>query len=105
MSPDVSKPDSGYQLAIGFGTTVAMWAVGYVSRLPPAVVPNWALFGLLLGCIVAGGFLAGRHSPRGWRAGAYAGLTAGFLNLIILQQTLAFLAAICSARHALTEDF
>jgi cytochrome c oxidase assembly protein subunit 15 len=61
-----------------------MWAIGYVSRLPPAVTPNWLLFLLLLACVLAGGGLAARHSPRGWRAGLYAGLLTGLLNLIIL---------------------
>ena len=27
-------------VAIGFGTAVAMWAVGYVCRLPPAPAPS-----------------------------------------------------------------
>jgi cytochrome c oxidase assembly protein subunit 15 len=76
-------------LALGFGTSVAMWAVGYVCRMPPAVVPGWLLLSLMLACLVVGGLLAGRYASRGWRGGAYAGLLASALNLLILGSLLA----------------
>ncbi len=82
------RADRGYVLAIGFGTTVAMWAVGYVCRLPPAMVPNWLLFVLLVGCLVAGGVVAGRATARGWRAGLQAGMLSSLLNLLILGSLL-----------------
>lgn len=75
-------------LAVGFGTTVGMWAAGYVCRLPAVVVPGWLLLALLLACPVAGGFLLvrGGGSPR--RA-VYAGLVSGILNLLVLGGLLA----------------
>jgi len=74
----------GEVLAIGFGTTVAMWTVGYLCRMPPAPLPSKWVFQLMLACMLCGGFVAGRYSPRGWRCGAEAGLLSAVLNLLIL---------------------
>lgn len=71
-------------LALSFGTTVGMWALGYACRLFGDAVPPPLIFALLIGCLLAGGFMAGRHSPRGVRGGVYAGLLAGALNLLIV---------------------
>jgi len=75
-------------LALGFGTATGMWALGYACRLPPAVVPSWLLLALLLVCLLAGGFVAGRCTRRGWRGGLYATLLAATLNLLILGSLL-----------------
>ncbi len=75
-------------LAVGFGTSVAMWGVGYVCRFPAAPVPSWLLLGLLLLCLLAGGYFAGRYSHRGWRGGLYVGLLAAVLNLLVLGSLL-----------------
>ena len=76
-------------LAVGFGVTVAMWAVGYVGRLPALVLSSPLLLALLLACLVGGGVVAGRTIPAGWRGGAYAGTLAGLLNLLVLGSLLA----------------
>lgn len=76
-------------LATGFGTVVAMWAVGYVCRLPPAVVPNWLMAVGMLACVPVGGFLAGRYAGRGWRGGLYVGLISSLVNMMILGSLLA----------------
>ncbi len=65
-----------------------MWAVGYVCRFPPAVVPNWLLLLLLLGCLLAGGMAAGRYLAHGWRGGLYVGLLTSLLNLLVLGSLL-----------------
>jgi cytochrome c oxidase assembly protein subunit 15 len=97
------KRDCADILALGFGTSVAMWAVGFVCRLPAgaigespsvppptadaaslAVVPPAVLFALLVLCMFAGGFVAGRLSERGWRAGLWSGTLAAVLNLLIV---------------------
>jgi len=75
-------------LAVAFGTTVAMWTVGYVGRLPAVVLPSPVLLALFLGCLLAGGWFAGRHVRGGWRAGLYVGLLAGTLNLLVLGSLL-----------------
>jgi cytochrome c oxidase assembly protein subunit 15 len=75
-------------LALGFGTSVAMWFVGYLCRMPPAVVPSWLLALLLLGCLAGGGFVAGRLGTRGWRSGLAAGLLSSVVNLLILGSLL-----------------
>jgi heme a synthase len=76
-------------LAIGFGTTVAMWTVGYVCRIPPAWAPSWLLLLLLCGCMVGGGFVAGRRTLHGWQGGLYTGIVSSILNLLILGSLLA----------------
>jgi cytochrome c oxidase assembly protein subunit 15 len=69
---------------LAFGTTVAMWAVGYVGHLPALSLPGPVTLPLLLLCLLAGGGFAGRHARGGWRAGAAVGFVVGLLNLLIL---------------------
>jgi cytochrome c oxidase assembly protein subunit 15 len=76
-------------LATGFGTTVVMWAIGYVCRIPPAIAPSWLLLLLLLAVLFAGGVVAGRKTGRGAGAGLASGLLASLLNLLILGSLLA----------------
>jgi heme A synthase len=71
-------------LAIGFGTTVAMWAVGYCARLFGDAVPPVLVFALLLAAQLAGGFVAGCWALRGLRTGLLGGLLTGVLNLLIV---------------------
>jgi cytochrome c oxidase assembly protein subunit 15 len=90
-------------LALGFGASVAMWAVGFFCRIPSgaigddpvappptldlaviSLVPAGVLFALLILCMLAGGFLAGRLTARGWRGGLLAGALSSVLNLLIV---------------------
>jgi len=75
-------------LTLGFGTTLAMWAIGYVCRLPGLTAPPPVVLPLLLAALLGGGVVAGRYSRRRWRAGLYAGLIAALLNLLILGSLL-----------------
>jgi cytochrome c oxidase assembly protein subunit 15 len=75
-------------LALGFATTVAMWGVGYVGRLPGFTMPSPVLLVLFLACLMAGGWVAGRYADHGMRSGMLAGLVAGLLNLLILGSLL-----------------
>lgn len=75
-------------LALGFGTSVAMWFLAYLCRMPGAVVPAWLLAVGLLACILGGGLLAGRLSAHGWRAGLAAGLLSSAINLLVLGSLL-----------------
>ncbi|HOX24685.1 MAG TPA: COX15/CtaA family protein [Candidatus Krumholzibacteria bacterium] len=75
-------------LALAFGTTVAMWAVGYVCRFPGVATPPWLLLALLLVCLAAGGWAAGRFTARGLRGGLEVGLLVGLLNLLVLGSVL-----------------
>jgi len=63
-----------YLLPLGFGTTLMMWTIGFLSRIPPARLPSPALAALLLLTLLAGGFLAARRTGLGVRAGAEVGL-------------------------------
>ncbi|NNF41871.1 MAG: hypothetical protein HKN62_02290 [Phycisphaerales bacterium] len=76
-------------LTVAFATTVAMWAIGYVCRLPGAVVPAWAVLFVLLACPLAGGFALGRRAGRGVAGGAAAGAISAVLNLLVLGSVLA----------------
>lgn len=83
-TPSPSASPSTAVLVAGFGTTVAMWSVGYVGRLPAVLLPSPVMLGLLLSCLLGGGFVLGRHARAGWGYGAAAGLVAGLLNLLVL---------------------
>ena len=72
-----------------------MWAAGYLARLPrtstqpvEVYVPSGVLVALLLICLLAGGFVAGRYTERGVRGGLYVGLLAGLLNMLVLGSLL-----------------
>jgi cytochrome c oxidase assembly protein subunit 15 len=71
-------------LALGFGTTVAMWAVGYAARLPVVQLPAPVVLLALLAVLVLGGYAAGAWASRGVVGGVYAGAVTGFLNLLVL---------------------
>jgi heme A synthase len=85
---DRSSRDRTDILAIGFGTTVAMWTVGYICRIPPAATPGWLVLVLLFTCMAGGGFVAGRRTTHEWRGGLYVGLVSSILNLLILGSLL-----------------
>jgi cytochrome c oxidase assembly protein subunit 15 len=76
-------------LALAFGVTVAMWAVGYVGRLPTVMAPSTLIGVLLVGLLAAGGFLAGRVTNRGWLGGAAVGFLSGSINLLVLGSLVA----------------
>ncbi|MDQ7086952.1 MAG: thrombospondin type 3 repeat-containing protein [Acidobacteriota bacterium] len=83
MSESIAPaPDRGAIVALAFGTTVAMWAVGYFCRIPPARVPSPLLLGGLLALVFAGGVVAGKTTGRGAAAGLATGLLAAVLNML-----------------------
>ena len=76
-------------LAIGFGTTVAMWAVGYVGHMPLTDVPPLVFVSLMLVCLWQA---AGSWAERpfgGVRGGLGLGLIVALLNLLVLGSILA----------------
>ncbi|MFH0793599.1 MAG: COX15/CtaA family protein [bacterium] len=75
-------------LVIGFGTTVSMWSVGYISHLPFTVIPSIIVGVAMLLLLVAGGWFAGRFTARGWRGGFFVGLISSILNLLVLGSLL-----------------
>lgn len=85
---DSSRYERGAILALGFGTTTAIWAVGYICRFPSVRAPAWITVPLMLLCLVLGGRAAGRGTGEGWRAGWKTGLVASVLNLLILGSLL-----------------
>ena len=76
-------------LTLGFGTTVAMWAVGYVGRLPEVQAPAPVLLTLMLLMLVLGGFVAAKLTGGGVAAGIRTGILSSLLNLLILGSLLA----------------
>ena len=79
-------------LSIGFGTTVAMWAVGYVGHMPLADAPPLVFVSLMLVCLAAGGWIVGKKTPRGLPGGLGLGLIVALLNLLILGSVRSMLA-------------
>lgn len=71
-------------LAIGFGTAVGMWAVGYFVRLFGDAVPAPILFALLIAVLLIGGFVAGRWTGRGVGGWVACGTITGLINLLIV---------------------
>ena len=67
-------------LALGFATTVAMWAIGYVAMLAPGLWIGEALFILTLAMPVLFGALA----RRGGASPLKVGLVSAFANLLVI---------------------
>ncbi len=68
---------------VSFGTTVAMWWVGYVSHLEIFSAPPVALFSMILIQILGARFAAVRSAARKM-AGFLTGVLTSILNLLIL---------------------
>lgn len=90
--PTLKRSGGADVLALAFGTTVAMWTVGYIGRLP-AVSAAPSLVGMvMLAVLLTGGFLTGRLTGRGALGGTLRGAMVGFvvaaLNLLILGSVL-----------------
>ena len=75
-------------LTLGFGTTVAMWAVGYLGRLPAVMLPSQIILLLFLACGFVCGAVAGMRVADPIRTGALGGAVNGLLNLLILGSVL-----------------
>lgn len=75
---------SGGVLTIGFGATVAMWIVGYLTHIPGMRLPSAGVFFVLLAMLFAVGILSGRILPHGAVSGMWVGLTVGLLNLLVM---------------------
>lgn len=81
----VARPRAaGDLLTVAFGTTVAMWGIGYVCHLPGLDAPSWAVFLVMLACLVSGGAACGARTARGPSGAAMAGSITGVLNLLVL---------------------
>jgi cytochrome c oxidase assembly protein subunit 15 len=75
-------------LTVGFGTSVAMWLIGYISHIPPVIVPAPVVAVLMLACLVLGGMTVGRHTQLGSMGGVLVGLVASIVNMLILGSLL-----------------
>jgi len=80
----LAPPAAGDLLTLGFGTTVAMWTMGYAGWALSDIVPGWLTVALMTLCLLCGGWLTGRLTGRGWRGGLCVGLLVAVLNLLIL---------------------
>ncbi len=74
----------GWLVPLGFATTVSMWAVAYVGRLPVIMAPSWLVgLGMLL-VVAMWGWRTGTWIEGALVAGAKVGLMAALLNMLIL---------------------
>lgn len=87
-SVDASGPQHAARLlAIGFGTTVAMWAAGYVGHQFAQEAAKWPFLALVMAISILGGVVAGRHSGK-ISTGLWTGLITGLLNLLVVGSIL-----------------
>jgi cytochrome c oxidase assembly protein subunit 15 len=77
-----------YILPLAFATTVSMWAVAYLCRLPAVMAPSSLVLTLMLGMVVLWGWLTGSRAGGGWLGGLAVGGVAAILNLLILGSLL-----------------
>jgi cytochrome c oxidase assembly protein subunit 15 len=80
--------DRNFVLPLAFATTVSMWAVAYVGRLPAVMAPSWLLLGLMLGVVAVWGWITGSRTGGGWIGGVWVGGVAAVLNLLVLGSLL-----------------
>lgn len=88
MTLTPARPGQADLLAVGFGTTVAIWATAYVGRLPLLSFPPALLLILFVALMLAGGAVIARRTLRGVRGGASVGAIVGLLNLLIIGSLL-----------------
>ena len=75
-------------LATGFGASVAMWAIGYVTHLRQGLVPGGIILVLLILALMGAGAIAKSRTGRMWSA-AWCGVVASVINLFALGSLLA----------------
>lgn len=90
---DTAPRQGSAVLTIGFGTTVAMWTIGYITHLPTVVdlVPPWLVGVGLITALAAGGFITGRYSVTArlaLRNGGLMGLLTALLNMAIFSSLI-----------------
>ena len=85
---NMASKRGGDILTIGFGTTVVMWVILYVSAMPRGIVPLWLAAVVLAGWLFAVGYGLARKTGRGWRGGVWLGLLVTGINLLILLSML-----------------
>lgn len=93
-SENIQAAGAGYGAVItmGFAIVVAMWSIGFISRLQigggtgvgRVLIPSWLVAIFLAGTVIYGGYLARRWSSGGILTGIQAGFVAGLLNLLII---------------------
>jgi cytochrome c oxidase assembly protein subunit 15 len=76
----VASRISTVHLALGFATTVAMWAIGYVAMMAPGLWIGELLFALTLAMPI----LFGAVARRGGASPLKVGLVSAFANLLII---------------------
>ena len=82
------RTDPSYVLAGGFGTSVAMWGLGFFLRMPGDWIPSPVILLALLAVLVAGGFWVGRNTGLGAVAGGWTGALASLINFLVLGSIL-----------------
>ncbi len=84
----MTSKQSGDILTFGFGSTVAMWIVLYITAMPPGKVPVLLAAALIALLLMGAGYLRGRLTGCKWAGGARLGLLIGFINLLIFTSML-----------------
>lgn len=82
--PTSVRAGVGDFLAFTFGTTIAMWSIGYFLRLPGLEVPSSLVLAVVLLAMFLGFVLFEGMTSRGIVGGAILGLLVGLVNLLVL---------------------
>ncbi len=98
--PRTAAVDLTTVLPLGFGLTVAMWAVAYIAHLPAVAAPGPVTAAALFATVLGGGWLIGRRTGRA-AAGLAAGALASVLNMLILGSLLSSPEAVAVRPSAL----
>ncbi len=76
--------DGGWLVPLAFATTVSMWAVAYLGRLPVIMAPSWLIGSAMLLVVAFWGWRTGTWIDSALVSGAKVGLGAAILNMLIL---------------------
>lgn len=81
--PPLGSGPRSVVVALGFATTVSMWAVGYACMAQPGLVLGEVLFAMELVALLAGGYVAGRILGS-VSHGVWVGVVSATINLLIV---------------------
>ncbi|MCZ6836819.1 MAG: COX15/CtaA family protein [Planctomycetota bacterium] len=87
LNNQMASREQGSLLALGFGTSVLMWAIAYIGMAPYGGVGSWRVWGVLalLGLVViASGFIKSRLTSDGPIGAIKLGLALTGINFLIV---------------------
>lgn len=84
----IPRNTSADLLALGLGTAIAMWIVGYISHIPLLALPPAGAFALFILIQLLSGWLTGRYTRRSRLGAIGIALISLTVNLLVLGSLL-----------------